>query len=349
MDVIVIGAGIIGLSIAWRLAQRGLRVTMFDAGQAGREASWAGAGMLAPGGEVTERTEWSDFALHSLRLYPEFIAELEQESGCVIDYQRTGAIEIAITEADWIALQERAAQQRGLGIHSVPADRPNALFYPEDASVDPRDFTRALLQACRSRQVCVYENLPVTAIHSEPGSVAVETPTGRLAASAAVLAAGAWSGSIPCSGTPRRLPGSFPVRGHLIGYRLDAGACPTILRHGHTYILQRRNGFTIAGTSMETVGFNRTIDPDVVCDIARRAEALLPILRNAGPPEAWIGFRPRADAHQPQIGRFAGSALWLAYGHFRNGILLAPATAQRVAAEIMSNWGTGSSSPSGNR
>jgi glycine oxidase len=195
----------------------------------------------------------------------------------------------------------------------------------------------------------VYENLPVTEIHSEPDSVTLQTPTGDLTAGTAVLAAGAWSGSIPFSGTPGRLPGSFPVRGHLIGYRLDAGTCPTILRHGSTYILQRRNGFTIAGTSMETVGFDRTIDPDIVRDIARRAEAVLPILKNAGTPEAWIGFRPRADAHQPQIGRFAGSALWLAYGHFRNGILLAPATAERVTAEIMSNLETGSSSPSGNR
>jgi glycine oxidase len=349
MDTIVIGAGIIGLSIAWRLAQRGLRVTLLDAGKAGAEASWAGAGMLAPGGEVTERTEWSDFALHSLQLYPGFIAELEQESDCTIDYQRSGAIEIATTDADWIALQERAAKQRELGIPAVPADRKNALFYPEDASVDPRDITRALLVACRRRQVCVYENLPVTGIHAAPGSVGIETPTGRLTAATAVLSAGAWSGSIPCSGAPRNIPGSFPVRGHLIGYRLEAGTCPTILRHGHTYILQRRNGFTIAGTSMETVGFNRTIDPNIVRDIARRAHALLPILQNAGTPEAWIGFRPRADAHQPHIGRFADTALWLAYGHFRNGILLAPATAERVTAEIMSNAGTDLSSPSGNR
>jgi glycine oxidase len=349
MDTIVIGAGIIGLSIAWRLAQRGLGVTLIDAGQAGGEASWAGAGMLAPGGEVTERTEWSDFALHSLHLYPEFIAELQQESGCAIDYQRSGAIEIATTEPDWITLQERAAKQRELGIPSVPTDRKNALFYPEDASVDPRDVTRALLVACRRRQVCVHENLPVTGIHAASGSVSVETPTGQLAAATAVLSAGAWSGSIPCSGAPRSLPGSFPVRGHLIGYHLEAGTCPTILRHGHTYILQRGNGFTIAGTSMETVGFNRTIDPDIVRDIAERAQALLPILQNAGTPEAWIGFRPRADAHQPQIGRFAGSPLWLAYGHFRNGILLAPATAERVTAEIMSNAGTDLSSPSGIR
>ena len=100
---------------------------------------------------------------------------------------------------------------------------------------------------------------------------------------------------------------------------------------------------------METVGFDRTIDPQTVRDIARRAEALLPALRGAGTPEAWIGFRPRADAHQPQIGRFGDSALWLAYGHFRNGILLAPATAERIVAEITSNAGMGSSSTYGTR
>src|SRR5438067_1965195 len=120
MDVIVIGAGIIGASIAWRLAQRGLSVALLDAGKAGGEASWAGAGMLAPGGEVIERTKWSDFALYSLRLYPDFIAELQGETGCCIDYQRSGAIEIATNEADWEALLERAGKQKELGIRSAP-------------------------------------------------------------------------------------------------------------------------------------------------------------------------------------------------------------------------------------
>src|SRR4051812_29507996 len=157
MDAIVIGAGIIGSSIAWRLAQRGCRVTLLDAGRAGGEASWAGAGMLAPGGEVTERTHWSEFALHSLRLYPEFVAELRQESGCPIDFQRNGALEMAPTPAEWPALLERAEKQKTLGIPSVRAERENTLFYPEDAVVDPRDITRALLAACRARNVDVRE------------------------------------------------------------------------------------------------------------------------------------------------------------------------------------------------
>jgi len=335
MDVIVIGAGIIGSSIAWRLAQQGLRVTLLDAGKVGGEASWAGAGMLAPGGEVTERTVWSDFTMQSHRLYPEFVAALREESGCPIDYQRNGAIEIA-DAAGWADLLARAEKQKTLGIPSVRADRENALFYPEDAAVDPRDVTRALLAACRAKQVIVHEGLPVTGIHTEPRSVGVDTQTGRLTAARAVLAAGAWSGSIPFTvdRTRHRLPGSFPVRGHLIGYHLAPGACAGILRYGQTYILQRSNGFTIAGTSMETVGFDRSIDQETVREISRRAEAVLPQLRQAGEPEAWIGFRPRADAHQPQIRRFEDTGLWLAYGHFRNGILLAPATAERIAAEI---------------
>ncbi len=351
MDAVVIGAGIIGSSIAWRLAQRGLSITLLDAGKAGGEASWAGAGMLAPGGEVTDRTEWSDFAVHSLHLYPEFVAELARESGCSIDYQRCGAIDIAASEADWPALQERASKQRQLGIPSVLAERDNALFYPEDAIVDPRDVTHALLAACRLRGVQVEENLPASAIHAAPGSMAVETPAGRITATYAVLAAGAWSGSVPfsASGVARKLPGSFPVKGHLLGYRLEPGSCPTILRCGHTYILQRSSGFTICGSSMETVGFDRSVDAEIIRAIAHRGQELLPILRDAASPEAWIGFRPRADAHRPHIRRFVDSNLWLAYGHFRNGILLAPATAERVAAEITSSSGTGSASPSGNR
>jgi len=281
---------------------------------------------------------WSDFTLRSHRLYPEFVAELREESGCPIDYQRNGAIEIAADAADWADLRERGGEAERIG-HSLGACRQRErAIYPEDAAVDPRDVTRALLTACRAKQVIVHEGLPVTGIHTEPGSIAVDTQTGRLTAARAVLAAGAWSGSIPftMAGMPHRLPGSFPVRGHLIGYHLAPGACPSILRQGQTYILQRSNGFTIAGTSMETVGFDRSIDRDVVRQIARRAEALLPQLREAGDPEAWIGFRPRADAHQPQIRRFEDTGLWLAYGHFRNGILLAPATAERITAEITS-------------
>ncbi len=152
----------------------------------------------------------------------------------------------------------------------------------------------------------------------------------------AVLAAGAWSSGINVTidGRPYPLPRSFPIKGHLLGYRLPPGSLPITIRHDHTYVLQRADGFTIAGSSTEDAGFDRTIDPKLVSDLASRAGVLIPALRDLQPESAWIGFRPGTDSPAPNIGRAANSRLWLAYGHYRNGILLAPATCDRISREI---------------
>jgi glycine oxidase len=124
------------------------------------------------------------------------------------------------------------------------------------------------------------------------------------------------------------------MKGHLLGYRLPAGSLGTTVRHDHTYVLQRAGGFTIAGSSTEDAGFDRTIDPKIVSDVAARAGALVPALRDFQPESVWIGFRPRTDAPAPHISRVLSSRLWLAYGHYRNGVLLAPATCDRICGEI---------------
>jgi len=334
MDVIIAGGGIIGGSIAWRLAQAGAAVTLVDAGAFGGEASWAGAGMLAPGGEIVSRSRWAEFALESLALYPAFVAELESETGLRIDYRRCGAVEIARTEAEWQDLLARRAAQAELGIRAEIA--AGGLFYPDDALVDPRDVTRALRCACEKRRVRIREQTRVLAVRLTEGRAEIETSGGVLSGSAAVLAAGAWSGQIPVFGDDGRIaiPASFPVRGHLLGYTLEPGSLSPILRHGHTYVIERSNGFTIAGTSSEQVGFNRELDPQIVDDIRTRAGELLPRLRSAPEPTAWLGFRPATEDFAPAIGRLGDTCLWLAYGHYRNGILLAPATAARVSGEM---------------
>jgi glycine oxidase len=334
-DVVIIGGGIIGGSIAWRLAQAGAAVTLVDAGALGGEASWAGAGMLAPGGEIAVRSRWAEFAMESLALYPAFVEELECETGLRIDYRRCGAVEIARTEADWQDLLARRAVQLDLGIRAeVTGD---GLFYPDDALVDPRDVTRALRCACDRRGVRICEQTRVLGIAVTGEWVDVETGGGMLRGSAAVLAAGAWSGAIPVSGVGGRIeiPASFPVRGHLLGYALEPGSVGPILRHGHTYVMQRSSGFTIAGTSSEQVGFNRELDPQIVAEIAARAGELLPRLRSAPEPTAWLGFRPSTEGFEPVIGCLGDTCLWLAYVHYRNGILLAPATARWVAGEML--------------
>ncbi|MFN7998105.1 MAG: FAD-dependent oxidoreductase [Bryobacteraceae bacterium] len=336
----IVGAGIIGASIAWRLSQAGFTVTLVDAGNMGGEASWAGAGMLAPGGEVSEESEWARFALESLALYPAFVRELESESGDHIDLRLCGALEIAGTEDEWKALQERRVGQQAMGIRAEEAapvaGAAGALFFPDDAIVDPRDVMHALRTVCRNRGIKVLEQVRVNEIRMVPARVDLLTSAGTLSASAAVLAAGAWSGDIGLSSSeiPVEIARTFPVRGHLLGYSLPPGSLGHILRRGHTYLLQRTSGFTIAGTSSEMAGFDRNLDPAIIADIARRATELWPVLRSSPEPQAWVGFRPATGDYQPRIGRLAGTDLWLAYGHYRNGILLAPATAQRISRQM---------------
>ena len=347
------GAGIVGSSVAWRLAERGTRVTLLDAGGMGCEASWAGAGMLAPGGEIDAPSPFADFCIESLKLYPDFIAALESQSGTKIDFQEGGAVELALDKDEWSTLRARAETQKSLSIPSTVLEGADiracapllrkpvagALYYPEDSHVDPRDVMKALRAACLARGVTILEGWPVASILGHAGAVELVGHRGKLSAGTAVLAAGAWSGgiSVAVNGVSQDLPATVPVKGHLLAYSLPANALPSIIRHHNTYLLQRSTGFVVAGTSTERAGFDRSIDAGVVEGIRSRAEDLCPVLQTYGPPMPWIGFRPGLETPEtdgPCIRRLPDSNVWLAYGHYRNGILLAPATARRVSEEI---------------
>jgi glycine oxidase len=353
-DVIIAGGGVIGASIAWRLARNQLRVLLLDAARVGSEASSAAAGMLAPGGEFDRPSPLLDFAIHSLAQYDDFVDALQVDSGLHVEFRRTAAVQLALTHAELEALSERAAFQRTTGIPSnvlnrdelralVPLARPDAIgavHYTAEAMVDPRSLMAALRAACLARGVVIREELRVSSIAADTAGVRVcfaeQAAQQSVGASFAVNAAGAWSGgiSVTIGGQPFALPRSFPVKGHLMGYRLPAGSLATTVRQDHTYVLQRADGFTIAGSSTEDVGYNRTIDPDIVSAIAVRAAALVPALGSLRPESVWMGFRPATDSVAPHIGRVQSSRLWLAYGHYRNGILLAPATCDRICQEM---------------
>lgn len=320
VQVMVVGAGIIGSSIAWRLAQSGARVRLMDAGVMGGQASTAGAGMLAPGGELTSQTDFAELLIHSMNLYPGFVEELSAASGIPIDYRVCGAIETPEDPDDWSRLLARAERQSQLGI--AWERRGDSLYYPNDAIVDPGHLMAALRVACERAGVDLQEHSPVHRIDD-------------FAAQEVVLAAGAWSTEIEIPGF--FLPDAFPMKGHLIGYDLPPGALGPIRRRGDTYVLQRSNGFVVAGSTMEDKGFDATVDRAIVEDLTERAAALVPELRGLRPARAWTGFRPQIAAEHPVIGRYGDSRLWLAYGHFRNGILAAPATAERIAAGVISS------------
>jgi glycine oxidase len=345
-DVIIAGGGVIGASIAWRLARNHLRVLLIDAARVGSEASSAAAGMLSPGGEFEQASPMLDFAVGSLGRYQEFVAEIEADSGLPVEFHRTGAVEIALTNTELESLTARAAIQYTAGIPSavltrdalhtlaplVRSDALGAVQYTDEAIVDPAGLMTALRAVCLARGVCIQEQSLIKSVLATESDVQVSQYKARFA----VIAAGAWSSAINVTIDDQRheLPRSLPIKGHLLGYRLPTGSLTTTVRHDHTYVLQRGDGFTIAGSSTEDAGFDRTIDPTIVSDIAARAGALVPALRKLQPESAWIGFRPAIDAPSPHIGRVLSSRLWLAYGHYRNGILLAPATAHQVCREI---------------
>ena len=275
--ILIAGGGLIGSSIAWRLAQTGARVTIADAGNLGGEASPAGAGMLSPRSE-----SGCDLGLESLRLYPSFVEQLQAETGADVDFR---------------------------------------MFHADEGIVDPAALLRALRRACESRKVGMVRK-HVTAVDGSEFA-------------AVVIAAGAWSSQIQLAG--HTLPAVVPIKGHLIGFQLEPGALGPTRRDGETYVLQRSNGFLVAGSNEQDIGFDRTVDPAICQDIHRRAARLFPPLEHAQPAQRWIGFRPRPlTSDSPHIGRVKGTNVWLAYGHFRNGILLTPVTAQRIAGEIQS-------------
>lgn len=276
-DVAVIGGGIIGLSIAYELLKRGADVEVFDQGPAAREASWAGAGMLAPDDEVFPNARWTRLAHEALAAYPGWVAELEQNTGARIDFR----------------------------------------VYGRDAAVDPRDVCRALRAG-----LTVREGVRIARI--DPAM-----------ARTVVVAAGAWSGQI------EGLPPAEPVKGWLIAYDMPPGSLSGILRRGHTYILQRSSGLTIVGSTEQRVGFDRSADPGALADLERRGGELWPELRGRRPVDAWCGFRPATPSGIPEHGRIAGTNVWLAYGHYRNGILLAPVVGRKIADEVITSLRTG--------
>jgi glycine oxidase len=282
-------------------------------------------------------------------MYAGFVRELEQASGLRIDYQECGALDVAYSDEELSDLESRVERQKAFGIASKLITAGQALtfwprlrrqgllggrFYAGDAIVNPRELTYALKTVCRKAWVSVCEHLRVNVIEISGERVTLVTDYGEKEVDVAVVAAGAWSSGIEVRGVPP-LPRSEPVKGQLIGYAQPEQTCSTILRHGHTYLLQRANGLLIAGSSMTNAGFDRAIDPFIEADIAARAGFVMPHLAETSPAESWMGFRPASD--ELRVGAWHSPRLYLAYGHFRNGILLAPVTAQRIAEDINAN------------
>jgi glycine oxidase len=352
LRVAVIGAGVIGLGIAWRLARRGAAVTVFDQGPAGSGASHAAAGMLAACAEV-EPGEEALTALGRLSqsLWPGFAAELEQASGLNIDLRTEGTLVVAQTADDLTRLRHQLAFQQRLDlplemISATEARRrephlagiAGAVFSPEDHQVDNRKLAAALRVAAERAGAAIREHAGVDAlliVQGRAAGVRLRDGTER-PADVVVLAAGAWSRSI--SGIPHPLrPPVRPVKGQMLALRMDAAA--PLLDHvvwaPNVYLVPRRDGRLIIGATVEERGFDRTLTAGGVLALLEAAWRVVPAIEELAIDEMWVGHRPGSPDDAPILGPGALDGLVYATGHHRNGILLAPVTAEAIARFVL--------------
>jgi glycine oxidase len=348
-DVVVVGAGVIGLCCAWRASQRGASVVVLDRAHPSAGATRVAAGMLAPIGELAfGEPDLLRMTLDAGEMYPGFIAELEAASELGTGYVQSGALHIALDRDEAAELRRVHDLQRalGLGAEWLPPRRCRELepgltpsfnggvHAPNEAAVDPRRMTAALLGGLAAAGVEVLDGVEVTeALLDGERIVGVRTESdGELTAGAVVLAAGAWSGTASWLPEVARPP-VRPVKGQIIELRAaDRQApCERIVASERVYLVPRTDGRLIVGATTEERGFDSTVTAGGVHELLREAYRLLPDVAEMELVESMAGLRPGTPDNLPLIGPGALDGLVLACGHYRNGILLAPLTGDAVA------------------
>jgi glycine oxidase len=351
--VAVVGGGVIGLSVAWRAAQRGLRVVVLDRGEPGAGTSRVAAGMLAPVSEASlVEQAVLGLGLVSAELYPSFVEELRAVSGADPGYLACGTVAVARDRDEAEALDRELEARRSLGLAVqrllpsqaralMPSLAPVvrlALLAEGDHAIDPRRLTAALAVAAHAAGAEIRTGAEVAALETvADGSVSgVRLGHGELVgAGQVVLAAGTWSGAIGGIPEPARVP-IHPVKGQIM--RLHDPAGPGLLTHvlrmSPGYIVPRGDGRYVLGATMEERGFDTTITARAVYELLRDAGELVPGISELVIDEMSAGLRPATPDNAPAIGPSSLPGLYWAAGHYRNGILLAPVTAALLAAAL---------------
>jgi glycine oxidase len=329
-DAIVIGAGIIGLSLAIELDKHGLRVLVVEKGEPGREASWAAGGMLCDFPPET-RPGLRDLAAVSARMYPEFVHELEDESGTRIDLRSVGTLLLtSIDSAEHSPVSTQAYALPGPLAELEPSLRIEGLsaqFVPERC-VDPRDLTTAAVAAARHRAIDFSSGDHVLAVEvANTKTCGVRTNKAQFAAGMVVNCAGAWAGQIG----PHQFP-TRPVKGQMLCVVMpEKEMVRHVVRAPDVYLVPRSDGRLLIGATAEEAGFNKQTVPETIKKLRDAALDLVPRLADARILEAWAGLRPGTPDGLPILGATPTEGYFVATGHFRDGILLAPATAKLMA------------------
>jgi glycine oxidase len=343
-DVLIIGGGVIGLTAAYFLAREQVSVEIVDQGDFGKEASWAGAGIIPPGDPSHARDPFDQLRAHSSMLFPRLSAELREQTGIDNGYRRSGGLvfhddprsgsQTPVWEQDphreWRSEGVRSEEVQGAAMRRLePALGPDlaaAYFLPELAQVRNPRHLQALLSYCQTRGVRFRPGCPVLGFERQENRItAVRTSAGSLRADRYLLTAGAWtSGLLEPLGWR---PGIRPVRGQIALLQTGTPLFHRILLRGKRYLVPRPDGRILVGSTEEDAGFDKRTTAEAIQGLLTFAISMVPDLASAHPERSWAGLRPGSPDGLPYIGPVPGiDNLFIAAGHFRAGIQLSPAT-----------------------
>lgn len=352
-DVAIVGGGIIGTSIAFELASADLRVVVLDRQEPGLESSWAAAGMLSPGPDAPSALPLVPLAKDSLRRYPDFVASIEKASGKSTGFARPGTLEIFTGQNAEQNRNAMLAQYRALDlpIESLALDAARKLepslghevhtaaLLAQEATIEPRALIAAVIDACKNSGITFEGGHEVTAFLRDGNRcTGVLTGGDKFTARFVVLAAGSFCGTLGeaenrsarNSNSFARFAPTHPVRGQMLALRSPGVKISHVIRSEHAYIVPRADGRLVAGSTLENVGFQKEVTAEGTKKILKGVREMIPALASAEIVESWSGLRPGTPDNLPVIGNTEIEGLLVATGHYRNGILLAAATARIV-------------------
>jgi glycine oxidase len=346
LKAIVIGGGIIGCSVAWRLAAEGVATTVLERGRVGQEASWAAAGMIAPQAEAEGPGPFFDFCMKARDAFDAIVDRLVRDGGVDPEYDRAGILYVALDADERAQLERRARWQRSVGatleeLSGAEARRVEPMLSPEtvyaihmptNRRTDNRKLTQAYAAAARKAGAEFVEGARVEglALRGER-AIGVLMDGGSIREADVVInAAGAWAGEI--RGLEADRVKLHPVRGQILCFEVAPGTIGPALFSLRGYVVPRRDGRLLAGSTMEEAGYNKSVTLAGLDKIARGAAAIVPTLGAAAFREAWAGLRPATRDLMPVLGfsPSVSNVLWAA-GHFRSGILLSAITGEIIA------------------
>ena len=348
-DIIIVGAGIVGCAVAHELASRGASVEIVDERPVGMGATQASAGVLAPYIEAREGSPLLEQTVRSLSLYDRFMERVASESGIAVEYRRNGTIDVAVNDGELRALRASAdlLARRGvpalmLDAQTVRAEEPQlgdravgGLVIESHGFVAAGELTRALAAAARRQGAQLIERSRVRRISRLHGDMIVDTDRGSLTGNAVVLAAGSWSGEIAIDGVVSPVP-VRPVRGQLLHLSWPGTRLRRVTWSGRCYLVPWDDGTLLVGATVEEAGFDERTTVAGVRELLEAVSEIVPGASAAGFLGARAGLRPATADDLPVIGASAVIPdLMYATGHYRNGVLLAPLTAQLVADAML--------------